>query len=159
MEQQVEPVEEPAEYYVVSDMPTRSYVLRPVFFDFDSYSLKAEAKVRLDELVQIMEALPVIEVEADGHTDNKGPDGYNMMLAKKRATSAVQYLVSKGIDSKRFRAKSNGESMPVALNENPDGSDSPDGRKLNRRVEFRVIRPDLPNVKTEVIQVPANLKK
>jgi outer membrane protein OmpA-like peptidoglycan-associated protein len=82
-----------------------------------------------------------------------------MMLAKKRAASAVQYLVSKGIDSKRLSATSNGESMPVALNENPDGSDRPDGRKLNRRVEFRVIRPDLPNVKTEAIQVPANLKK
>ena len=159
--EEVAPVEESVEPEApaVPETPARTYVLRPVFFDFDSFSLKADAKTRLDELARIMEALPVIEVEANGHTDSKGPDGYNMMLAKKRAASAVQYLVSKGIDSKRLRAISKGESQPVALNENADGSDSPEGRKLNRRVEFRVIKPDLPNVKTEEIQVPENLRK
>ena len=83
----------------------------------------------------------------------------NMMLAKKRASSVIQYLVSTGIDGKRLKATSKGESSPVALNTNPDGSDSPYGRKLNRRVEFNILKPDLPNVKIEEIQVPENLKK
>ena len=133
--------------HTTTDLPVSSYVIRPVFFDFDKFTLKVEAKSRLDELAVILKALPVIEIEANGHADSKGPDGYNMMLAKKRAASVIQYLVSSGIDGKRLRAVSKGESSPVALNTNPDGSDSPDGRKLNRRVEFNILKPDLPNVK------------
>jgi hypothetical protein len=47
----------------------------------------------------------------------------------------------------------------VARNSNPDGSDSPDGRKLNRRVEILIVRPELPNVKVEAVKVPENLRK
>ena len=152
------PVEEPAEE-PAPDLPAKIYIIKPVFFDFDKYSLKPGAQASLDELALIMQALPVIELEANGHTDSKGSENYNMMLSKKRSASVVNYLMSKGIDGKRIRSTSNGESSPVAINSNPDGSDSPDGRRLNRRVEFRVIRPDLPNIRIEEIKVPDNLKK
>ena len=113
----------------------------------------------LDEVALILGRVPLLELEASGHTDSKGTDSYNQMLAKKRSASVVSYLTSKGIDGKRIRSISKGESTPVAINTKPDGSDSPDGRKLNRRVEFRVVNQDLINVKIEEIIVPENLKK
>jgi peptidoglycan-associated lipoprotein len=64
---------------------------------------------------------------------------YNLMLSQKRAESAVEYIVSQGIDPSRLLAKGYGESRPVAPNTNPDGTDNPEGRQKNRRTEFRII--------------------
>jgi outer membrane protein OmpA-like peptidoglycan-associated protein len=48
-------------------------------------------------------------------------------------------LISKGIAKERLFAKGYGESMPIASNENPDGSDNPENRRKNRRTEFRIV--------------------
>jgi len=51
----------------------------------------------------------------------------------------VNYLVAKGINANRLRAKGFGETMPVAANTKPDGRDNPKGRQLNRRTEFKIL--------------------
>ena len=71
--------------------------------------------------------------------DSKGAESYNMKLSKRRATAAVNYLVSKGVDRNRLIMEYKGESMPIAPNTKPDGSDNPEGRALNRRTEFRFV--------------------
>ncbi len=152
------PVEEPAEE-AVPEAPAKIYIIRPVFFDFDRFALKPEAKDKLDELALVLEALPLLRIEAVGHTDSKGSDNYNMMLARKRSGSVVEYLASKGIDGKRLKSSSMGESSPVAINSNPDGSDNPEGRSLNRRVEFRITSTGLPNVEIEQVDVPDRLRR
>jgi hypothetical protein len=68
-------------------------------------------------------------------------------------------ITRKGIEGTRIKALGVGESQPVARNSNPDGSDSPGGRKLNRRVEIRIAKPELPNIVVEGVKVPDNLKK
>jgi outer membrane protein OmpA-like peptidoglycan-associated protein/tetratricopeptide (TPR) repeat protein len=152
--------EEPAETVVPVIKPqTVMYVIRPVFFGFDRFDLTNEAKTTLNDLVEILKTYPMLEVNAIGHTDNKGSEAYNMMLSKKRSANVVQYITRKGIDGKRIQSLGKGESQPVARNSNPDGSDSPEGRQLNRRVEILVVKPDLPNVKVEEVKVPGNLKK
>ena len=78
-------------------------------------------------------------VEVRGHTDSKGSDNYNDKLSKQRAAAAIQYLVKEGIVKDRLQAKGLGESEPAAENEKPDGSDNPEGRQLNRRVEFKIV--------------------
>jgi outer membrane protein OmpA-like peptidoglycan-associated protein len=165
-----EPVEEPVEETVTTEetevlvlpdpeQPTIMYVIRPVFFAFDRYNLSPEAKSTLDDLAEILQVYPALEVQAIGHTDHKGSDSYNMMLSRKRSASVVKYITQKGIDGKRIKSTGVGESQPVARNANPDGSDSPQGRKLNRRVEILVVKPELPNVKVENVKVPDHLKK
>jgi outer membrane protein OmpA-like peptidoglycan-associated protein len=52
----------------------------------------------------------------------------------------VEYLVSKGISRSRLLAKGYGESVPAAENTNADGTDNPEGRQLNRRTEFKVLK-------------------
>jgi len=51
----------------------------------------------------------------------------------------VDYIISQGIDRSRLTAKGYGAAQPIAPNDNPDGTDNPEGRQLNRRTEFKVI--------------------
>ena len=150
VEEEVEEVKPEPELKVV--------FLRAIFFDFDKYSLTSQAKTTLDNLYDIMKLFPEMHILASGHTDAIGTDAYNMNLSKNRANSAIGYLKTKGVEAERMQIKALGETEHVAINRNPDGSDSPEGRKLNRRVEFRVIKPDLPNVKVEPVFVPDRLK-
>jgi outer membrane protein OmpA-like peptidoglycan-associated protein len=82
-----------------------------------------------------------------------------MGLSRRRAEKVVEFLIQSGVDEERITSSGMGETDPVARNTNPNGSDSPEGRKLNRRVEFRILTPDIPNVKVEEIEVPAELHK
>lgn len=107
-------------------------VLRGVNFEFDKSRLTSNAKTILDGVGDALTAAPSVTVEIGGHTDSKGSDQYNQKLSEKRATSVVQYLVGKGVDSGRMTSVGYGESQPVADNETDEG------RELNRRVELKV---------------------
>jgi photosystem I P700 chlorophyll a apoprotein A2 len=75
-----------------------------------------------------------------GHTDSIGSESSNQALSVDRAASVVESLAQElGIDVGRLSAEGRGASEPVAPNTNPDGSDNPDGRQLNRRVEIFVL--------------------
>jgi OOP family OmpA-OmpF porin len=115
-------------------------VLEGILYDFDSANLTQSAKESLDTgLYPIMIENPQIVIELSSHTDAKGSDAYNLKLSKERAKSVVDYMISNGIDSRRLTDAGYGESKPIAANENPDGSDNPEGRALNRRTEFEII--------------------
>lgn len=143
---------------VKPEQETKIVFLRTIFFDFDKFSLTNQSKATLDNLTDIMKLFPEMHILAIGHTDAIGADSYNINLSKKRADSAIGYLQTKGIESSRLQIKALGESEHIAINQNPDGSDNPEGRKFNRRVEFKVIKPDLPNVKIEPVAIPDKLK-
>lgn len=114
--------------------------LNNVFFDFDKYSLRPESFVELDRVVNFLNEYPNIEIEMSAHTDSKGADEYNMVLSDNRARSVMEYILSKGIAASRIVSHGYGETKPVVPNANPDGSDNPDGRQLNRRVEFKILK-------------------
>lgn len=113
-------------------------VLHGVTFHFNQATLTQEAGAYLDKVVQKLESHPSIEVKIVGHTDSKGSAAYNQELSAERAKSVVRYLVEHGIDPSRMTSKGMGESVPVAPNTNPDGSDNPEGRAKNRRVEIHI---------------------
>lgn len=113
-------------------------VLKGVTFEFNSAQLTAQATSRLDNVVNALKASPKVEVLIEGHTDSIDTEEYNLKLSKERAASVMQYLVDHGIDASRLDSKGFGESQPVAPNTNPDGSDNPEGRAKNRRVELEV---------------------
>lgn len=75
-----------------------------------------------------------IKVEIAGHTDNVSSADFNMKLSLKRANAVKDFLVSKGIDTRRVTTAGYGEERPIASND-----DEKDGRELNRRVEFKVL--------------------
>lgn len=107
--------------------------LNNIFFETAKATLLPTSQSELDGLVQIMNENPSMIIEIRGHTDNVGADDMNKTLSENRAKSVVDYLVSKGIAATRLSSKGFGETSPTATN------DTPEGRALNRRVEFRVI--------------------
>jgi outer membrane protein OmpA-like peptidoglycan-associated protein len=108
--------------------------LDDILFDFDKSFLIDSAKKELDEVYSLLKRNRSMYLEVQGHTDNKGEDGYNIGLSKKRAASVVNYLTKKGIESTRLQVKYFGATKPVEPNE------SEKGRAKNRRVEFRVLQ-------------------
>ena len=105
-----------------------------IFFDFDKTTLKKESFTQLNEVVDFLQDNPSVEVEISGHTDNKGSDDYNLKLSQGRAEAVVNYLIGHGVGNSRLIARGYGESKPVSTN-NTD-----EGRAVNRRVEFTVLK-------------------
>jgi outer membrane protein OmpA-like peptidoglycan-associated protein len=142
----------------ISEKEKEIIVLRTLFFDFNSSFLTITTKKELDHLTMVLENFPEIKIELIGNTDALGADEYNIWLSERRANKSKQYLVDKGIAAERIEIKGIGEKNQVAINENPDGSDNPDGRKLNRRVEIRVLNSNTGNIKIAPVDVPESLK-
>jgi outer membrane protein OmpA-like peptidoglycan-associated protein len=113
-------------------------VLNNIFFDFDKATLRPLSNVELKNLELILKGNPNMKAEISGHTDSKGSVAYNQKLSDQRAQAVVTSLIERGIDKKRMKAKGYGKSMPSVSNTKLDGSDDPDGRQLNRRVEFTI---------------------
>lgn len=120
--------------------PKESIHIPNIQYEFDKYDLMIVSLPAIDTTVlKLMQNNPELMVEIESHTDSKGSEQFNLKLSQKRAESVVKYLVDKGIDAKRLKAKGYGESRPVAPNENADGTDNPAGRAKNRRTDFRII--------------------
>jgi outer membrane protein OmpA-like peptidoglycan-associated protein len=109
-------------------------ILKNIFFDYDSYELKAESFTELDRLYQLLANNPSIAIEITGHTDNQGSDAYNNRLSSQRAQAVRQYLLRKSIAPNRITAFGLGSTTPISSN------DSEEGRAKNRRIEVRVIK-------------------
>lgn len=110
-----------------------------VLFDFDQAVLRPEASATLDDLAEVIAFYADRPVSIRGHTDARGSDEYNQDLSQRRALAVRDDLVQRhGIDQARLEAVGFGETQPVAPNERPDGSDDPEGRQRNRRVEVVV---------------------
>lgn len=138
---------------------TGEYVtIRSIFFNFDDASLTRESEIELQRLANLMEKYPSLYIEVIGHTDAKGPQNYNYKLSLRRSRSAIDYLVDQGIEQQRFVAKGAGSNQPLAINQNADGSDNPDGRKYNRRVELKLLKSDKKIILQSDFEIPENLK-
>ena len=108
-------------------------VLNEVYFDVDSYELMPQSYNELAVLIAILKTNPEMKIELRGHTDNSGTQAHNIRLSENRAKAVMDYLIGRGIDSRRLSARGFGERKPVADN------DTPEGRTLNRRVEYKVV--------------------
>jgi len=136
----------------------RRLVLRNIFFDYNQATLRSRSKHELNRLFEFLKSNPTVKIEVSGHTDSRGNDDYNMRLSKDRAQAVVDYLVRNGISSSRLTAIGYGETRPIARNENPDLSDNPVGRQLNRRIEISLPKGDVSGVEVEEIEVPEGAK-
>jgi len=89
---------------------------------------------QLDIVAQMMLDNPQIEIQLSGHTDNRGGFKLNLELSERRVIKVMDYLLSKGIDQNRISGKGYGSTRPIASNAGEET------RKLNRRVEFTIIK-------------------
>ncbi len=116
-----------------ADRERLDFAAQAVQFETGKATLKAQSYAILDEVVAILKKYPDYEVIIRGHTDNTGSPQANLLLSEERAKSCYEYLVARGIEPERLRYEGVGEREPIADNQTEEG------RRLNRRVEFKLI--------------------
>ena len=113
-----------------------SLKIEPVYFDTNKATISAKEKVKIDKLVKLLKENSnyIVRVTA-GYTDAQGSDAYNLNLSKNRVNAVVKAILSSKINKNRIDLqKGLGEADPAATNETPEG------RALNRRVEFEIVK-------------------
>lgn len=117
--------------------------LRNVFFDLDRFSLRDASITELNRLVELLNKYPKIRIELSGHTDSRGSAAYNKTLSNNRAKTVRDYLVNKGIDTKRLEFKGYGFDQPsvtdAEINAMKRLEDKEAAHQLNRRTEIKII--------------------
>lgn len=108
-----------------------------VLFDFDKAELKPEADADLQKAADIIRQKGQGVILITGHTDSKGSDAYNQRLSLARAQAVKNWFEAKGLQQ-NYQLEGLGATRPIAPNTHPDGSDNPEGRAQNRRVEIIV---------------------
>ena len=108
--------------------------LNNIFFDVNKATLRMESFPELERLVGLMNVNDKMQIELSGHTDNVGSAEANLKLSDDRAKAVADYLIGKGIKAERIIFKGYGETKPLATN------DTEEGKQLNRRVEFTVLK-------------------
>jgi outer membrane protein OmpA-like peptidoglycan-associated protein len=111
---------------------TKEYVFEDVHFDFDRYTLRADALRVLDEAITAMQANATLRLQIEGHTCNIGTAEYNLALGERRATAVREYLNSRGINPDRLSVVSYGEERPKFDNSREET------RRMNRRAALVV---------------------
>lgn len=108
--------------------------LEHVLFERGKSMMLPTSFADLDAVVEMLLDNPTMEIVLAGHTDNQGSSKLNYKLSEDRVEAVIQYIVGKGISSKRITGKGFGGTQPIASNANPTT------RKLNRRVEFTIVK-------------------
>jgi outer membrane protein OmpA-like peptidoglycan-associated protein len=112
-----------------------------VLFDFDKADILPKAQSTLKQAADIVREKAKGTVRLEGHTDAMGSDAHNQKLSEQRAEAVKSWFIEKeGLRNMSFATKGYGATRPVAPNKKPDGSDDPDGRQRNRRVEIVISK-------------------
>jgi len=112
-------------------------------FGSKGLELDDAARTALDTLMDDPAMKAGGPVTLRGHSDSRGHDGDNRVASRKRAEAVRAYLLEKGVAEKRISLIALGEDRPIAPNAKEDGSDNPEGRAKNRRVEIDVALPEV----------------
>ena len=127
------------------------YIISYVLFDFDKYKTNKYKKT-LDNLSQYLKKNKDAKVAIYAYADALGSYEYNLTLTTKRADFVKKYLINNGVESNQIEtyAKSNKDFISK--------NTSPDSRKYNRRVDFKIIKPGKSEIKIEKVSVPDKYK-
>jgi outer membrane protein OmpA-like peptidoglycan-associated protein len=109
-----------------------------ILFDFDKSNLRPAAESTLAQVAKMIGSYPRAQVLIEGYTDSKGSNSYNAKLSDRRAVSVKTWFAKHGVAANSMQTHGWGAAKPVAPNTHLDGSDDPDGRQKNRRVEITI---------------------
>ena len=115
----------------------KEITLENIYYDYEKWDIRADAQPSLDELSLLMKENPKLKIQLSSHTDCRGEEDFNQNLSQKRAQSAVDYIISSGIQGSRLIAKGYGESLPEASC--ICVSCSEDEHQANRRTTFKIV--------------------
>ena len=110
------------------------YEFQNINFNFNSIKLSQAAETEINILYKYLNSKKNTKIIILGHTDHYGSSHYNKVLSEKRAKSVVDYLIKTGLNKTRIQSLGYGNSQPLST------SRTQEGRKKNRRVEFKITR-------------------
>ena len=120
----------------VTEYTNQGEYLKDLYFLYDKVILVDESEPDYEATLKFLKDNPKAKVKIEGHTDSHGSDEYNQWLSSARSNKIRNRLYDNGVAWGRMSTRGYGEAKPIAPNKNPDGSDNPEGRLLNRRVSF-----------------------
>lgn len=144
------------EILLYKEVVEKTFTVNNIYYEYDKWDLLKESEAELDKIVTILKENPDLIIELGSHTDARGTDEYNMKLSQKRSESAVNYIISKGIDASRIIAKGYGESQLV--NKCGNNVECTEAEHLqNRRTTFKIINSETGKAVSEKSEeLPAN---
>ncbi len=104
-----------------------------VYFDFDSFSIRGDAKPVLDAQSSWLSRYPAVTVRIEGNADERGTQEYNFALGERRANAVRDYLVSHGVAAARISVVSYGKERPI------DGGSTEDAWQHNRNGHTAIV--------------------
>jgi outer membrane protein OmpA-like peptidoglycan-associated protein len=132
-------------------------MIRDIRFAFDKSTLEESYQLYLDEIVQVMSRYPGLTLQINGYTDSRGNIDYNLRLSLLRTRAVENYLRSRNAMTDNISVRAFGETAPVAMNMNANGTDNPLGRSYNRRVELVITGLPEDVIIVKCNDVPVNL--
>ncbi len=107
-----------------------------ILFAFDDDKPLPDSQPIILSLAKLLIDEQPVQISIEGHTDSWGTPQYNDDLSRRRAETIAQQLIAAGVPRTNIEIQGYGESQPIDAEMNPDGSDNPEGRQRNRRVEI-----------------------
>ena len=112
----------------------KSFKINDILFEFNSFEINQISMSILSLFSEYLKQNQDLVVAIEGHTDNIGNKIENLYLSQERAKSVYDFLIQSGIQKQRLSYEGFGEEIPIVNNYNEEG------RALNRRTEFKVLR-------------------
>ncbi|RAJ14681.1 OmpA family protein [Olleya aquimaris] len=126
-----------AEKAVIADVEEKKMiVVNNIYFDYNRATIKDESQISLNSIAVVLREHPEMKIQINAHTDNRGNNAYNLRLSKLRAASAMNYLISKGVDKNRLLSNGYGETQPLF---DCKSKCTEEQHQANRRVEFVIM--------------------
>lgn len=133
-------------------------IIKDVLFAFNNCDLQSQSKEYLQEIVNRLKNDHNMQLQIIGYADAIGNENYNLELSRKRAISVENYFISNNIEKNRLSISGKGESDPVAINANSDGTDNPEGRQYNRRVVILPVNYPTNLILIKLVDIPFDLR-
>lgn len=122
-------------YYLVPQLKENQVIrLNRLIFEQGKSNINKESYKELNGLANLLNQNPSIQIQLEGHTDYRGNKKLNMELSQKRVKAVKEYLIGKGVSSRRIKTKSFGGSKPLIREISIEAS------QINRRVEMRILK-------------------
>lgn len=116
-----------------STIPQLAGIFRPIYFEYDSSLVKGQQNLQIiHAIADFLRSHQNVYMFIEGHTDERGPQAYNLALGSRRANAVRNLLISEGIHPDRLFTISYGKERPVILERHEEGW------AKNRRAEFKI---------------------
>jgi outer membrane protein OmpA-like peptidoglycan-associated protein/tetratricopeptide (TPR) repeat protein len=133
-------------------------IVPDIYFSYNQSEISEKDRISLEKLISKLKNHKITGIELIGYSDSTGREIYNRKLSEQRATSVQKIFEKHGFPERLISSMGAGATNFIAKNVNPDGTDNPEGRTFNRRVEIYITSVERNLMLVKQVVVPPRLK-